>query len=44
MTQSIQRRSSLPWRRYTPTSRKPSVACSARLAVFSGKIREASFQ
>ena len=33
-----------PWRRYTPTVRNPARSCRARLATFSGKMRETSFQ
>ena len=44
MTQSRHSPSSLPWRRYTPTSRKPSERQSASDASFSGKIRDTSFQ
>src|SRR5437899_10723774 len=44
MTQSRHRPSSCPWRRYTPTTRKPHRSCRTRLALFSVKIRDTSFQ
>src|SRR5438477_515516 len=44
MTVSRHAPSSLACRRYVPTSRNPTFARSLRLASFSGKTRETSFQ
>lgn len=43
MTQSRHSPSSLPCRRYTPTTRNPHRSWSARLAAFSGKISRPRF-
>jgi hypothetical protein len=44
MSQSRQAPLSLPWRRYTPTSRKPRARWRARLDSFSGKMRLTSLR